>query len=31
MEEALERLKAGLVEKLDLDAFPGLVRPKRPS
>jgi N6-L-threonylcarbamoyladenine synthase len=26
---AVERLKAGLVESLDLDAFPGLVRQKR--
>ena len=25
---AIERLKAGLVETLDLDAYPGLVRPK---
>jgi len=24
---AVERLRAGLVESLDLDAFPGLVRP----
>jgi N6-L-threonylcarbamoyladenine synthase len=27
---AIERLKAGLVESLDLDVFPGLVRPGRP-
>ncbi len=25
---ALERLRAGLIETLDLDAFPGLIRPK---